>query len=341
MAVPPTRSRRGRPRKAGPVLPAHVDAFLDMLVAERGAAANTREAYARDLIDAGHWLAGRGVTLDTAGTEDLRGYLDHLAINGGGGEDGPAPAAPRTLARRLSALRQFYRFLVAEGWRTDDPASALDSPRQGRPLPKVLSEAEVERLIDTARRRGGADGLRLVALLEVLYASGLRVSELVGLPLTAILRDGRGLLVRGKGGKERLVPLSDPARAALAAYLPLRGAFLVPGRTAKQEPFLFPSRSSDAGHLTRQRFAQLLKELAIMAGIDHEKVSPHVLRHAFATHLLDHGADLRAVQKMLGHADIATTQIYTHVANERLRQVVEEHHPLARTSPAPRRKRSE
>lgn len=329
----PVKARRGRPRKAAPApLPAHVDAFLDMLVAERGAADNTREAYARDLIDAGHWLTGRGVTLDTAGTEDIRGYLAHLAVHGGGGEDGPSPAAPRTLARRLSALRQFYRFLVAEGRRLDDPSSALDSPRQGRPLPKVLSEGEVVRLIDTARCRGGPDGLRLVALLEVLYASGLRVSELVGLPLTAILRDGRGLLVRGKGGKERLVPLSDPARDALAAYLPLRGAFLVPGRVAKQELFLFPSRSSDAGHLTRQRFAQLLKELAMAAGIDHEKVSPHVLRHAFATHLLDHGADLRAVQKMLGHADIATTQIYTHVANERLRQVVEEHHPLARAA---------
>ncbi len=172
-----------------------------------------------------------------------------------------------------------------------------------------------------------------MALLETLYATGLRVSELVGLPLTAILRDGRGLMVRGKGGKERIVPLSDPARAAVAAYLPLRGHFMVPGREARQQPFLFPSRSSTDGHLTRQRFAQLLKELAVESGVDPETVSPHVLRHAFATHLLDGGADLRAVQKMLGHADIATTQIYTHVAGDRLKAVVEQHHPLAKRGP--------
>lgn len=318
-------ARRGRPCKPRPVSAVPLlDAFLDMLTAERGAALNTRQAYARDLTDAAQWLAQRGVTLDRAGTDDLRAYLTHLSVG-----DGGAPA-PRTVARRLSAFRQFFRFLVSEGRRTDDPASSLDSPKQGRPLPKILSEAEVERMIDTARARGGPDGARLVALLEVLYATGLRVSELVGLPLSAILRDGRGLIVRGKGGKERMVPLSDPARAAIAAYLPLRSAFLLPEREAMQARFLFPSRSSADGHLTRQRFAQALKNLAIEAGIDPEKVSPHVLRHAFATHLIDHGADLRSVQKMLGHADIATTQIYTHVVAERLRKVVVEHHPLAK-----------
>lgn len=318
--------RRGRPCKPRPLAASpHIDAFLDMLTAERGAAANTRMAYERDLADLGRWLAQRGTPLDRAGTEDLRGYLAFQTRN-----DAPEPPAPRTIARRLSAMRQFYRFLVSEGLRADDPASALDSPKQGRSLPKILTEAEVNAMIATAEARGGPEGLRLVALLEVLYATGLRVSELVGLPMTAILRDGRGLVVRGKGGKERMVPLSDPAVAALADYLPLRGHFVVPGREAAQTPFLFPSRSSTDGHLTRQRFAQLLKELAVESNIDPEKVSPHVLRHAFATHLLDHGADLRSVQKMLGHADIATTQIYTHVVTERLRAVMREHHPLAR-----------
>ncbi|PWC34409.1 site-specific tyrosine recombinase XerD [Azospirillum sp. TSO35-2] len=318
----PTK-RRGRPCKPRTLATSpHVDAFLDMLTAERGAAVNTRLAYERDLADLGRWLAQRGLPLEDAGTEDLRAYLAVQSKEG----------APRTVARRLSALRQFYRFLLAEGRRVDDPASPLDSPKQGRPLPKILTEAEVTAMIATAEARGGAEGLRLVALLEVLYATGLRVSELVGLPMTAIMRDGRGLLVRGKGGKERMVPLSDPALTALAAYIPLRGHFVVPsaGAEAAPSPFLFPSRSSGEGHLTRQRFAQILKQLAIDSGIDPEKVSPHVLRHAFATHLLDHGADLRSVQKMLGHADIATTQIYTHVVTERLKRVMHDHHPLAR-----------
>ncbi|WP_395458814.1 site-specific tyrosine recombinase XerD [Azospirillum melinis] len=318
-------SRRGRPCKPRPLATSpHLDAFLDMLTAERGAAVNTRLAYERDLADLGRWLAQRSVALEAAGTEDLRAYLAVQSKDG----------APRTVARRLSAMRQFYRFLLSEGRRTDDPASPLDSPKQGRPLPKILTEAEVGAMLSTAEARGGPEGLRLVALLEVLYATGLRVSELVGLPMTAIMRDGRGLLVRGKGGKERMVPLSDPALAALAGYIPFRGHFIPPGAGAGGEaghsPFLFPSRISAEGHLTRQRFAQLLKQLAIDAGIDPEKVSPHVLRHAFATHLLDHGADLRSVQKMLGHADIATTQIYTHVVTERLKKVMHDHHPLAR-----------
>lgn len=318
------RGRPGKPRTA-PLSP-HVDAFLDMLTAERGAALNTRQAYERDLTDAADRLKREGVALENALTDHLRGYLDDLAQ--GGGRDG-APTAPRTVARRLSALRQFYRFLVSEGRRADDPSSTLDSPRQGRPLPKILTETEVRLLIDKAQERGGPEGLRLVALLEVLYASGLRVSELVGLPMSAIMRDGRGLTVRGKGGKDRVVPLSPPAWAAVQAYLPHRRHFMSPGREARQGLFLFPSRAAEDGYLTRQRFAQILKELASTAGVDPAKVSPHVLRHAFATHLLDRGADLRSVQKMLGHADIATTQIYTHVVGERLKQVVHRHHPLA------------
>ncbi|MBV8777794.1 MAG: tyrosine recombinase [Alphaproteobacteria bacterium] len=234
--------------------------------------------------------------------------------------------APRTLARRLSTIRQFYRFLLTEGVRSDDPSGGLDAPRLGQPLPKLLSEAEVARLIDTAAAWPAEEGLRLRCILELLYATGLRVSELVTLPLAAAQHDPRFMLVRGKGGKERMVPLSAPSRAALAAYLTCRAGFLTNGKPSR---FLFPSRGRD-GHLTRQRCGQLLKELALGAGLDPARLSPHVLRHAFASHLLDHGADLRSVQQMLGHADIATTQIYTHVQGERLRRLVETAHPLAR-----------
>lgn len=295
-----------------------------MLVAERGASANTRDAYRRDLIDVARYLkVHHGPALDRAATDDLRGYLDFL------GRGGAGAAAVRTVARRLSAIRQYYRFLVSEGRRTEDPASVLDTPRLGRPLPKILTEADVALLLAGAAERGGPEGRRLVALLELLYATGLRVSELVGLPLAALTRDGRALIVKGKGGKERMVPLSQPAKEALAAYLPDRAWFMAPGREERQRHLLFPSRSS-GGTLTRQRFGQLLKELAVEVGLDPAKVSPHVLRHCFATHLLDHGADLRSVQKMLGHADIGTTQIYTHVAGDRLKRTVETHHPLAR-----------
>ncbi len=297
-----------------------------MLIAERGVSTNTLHAYRRDVADLSAFLHRTGRTLEDASTEHLRDYLRDLAERPGGGP----VLAGRTVARRLSAVRQFYRFMVSEDRRTDDPAAAIDSPKLGRSLPKVLSEADVDLLLAAAARRPGADGVRLVALLETLYATGLRVSELVGLPLAAIARDGQVLLVRGKGGKERLVPLSDPARAALAGYLGIRDRFLVPARLARQAPFLFPSRRSREGYLTRQRFAQLLKELAIDAGIDPQRVSPHVLRHAFATHMLNRGADLRSVQKMLGHADISTTQIYTHVLGERLNRLVNDHHPLAK-----------
>jgi len=317
-----TGARRGRPPKPRPVLAPDVDAFLDMLTAERAAANNTREAYGADLERLTDHLRERGADFATATTDDLRSWLERMVVD--------ERAAPRTTARRLSALRQFFKFMLSEGRRTDDPSTMLDGPGPGRPLPKILSEGEVTALIDAANTYDGTERARLTALLEILYGTGLRVSELVGLRVTAPTRDGRALIVRGKGGKERMVPLSEPARDALAAWLPHRPAFLVPGREALQRPYLFPSRSSEEGHLTRQRFAQILKEMAVKAGVPPSKVSPHVLRHAFATHLLDHGADLRAVQKMLGHADIATTQIYTHVAGERLRRVVLEHHPLAR-----------
>ncbi len=303
-----------------------------MMAAERGAAANTLEAYRRDLADLGGWLAERGIAVDGAGTDDLRAYLEALARRRGA--RGGVTAA-RTAGRRLSALRQFHRFLVSEGLRADDPTAAIDSPRLGRPLPKLLSEAEVAALIDVAAAHARdparmAAGHRMLALLETLYATGLRVSELVGLPLAALDREGRWILVRGKGGKDRLVPLSEPARDALVAWLPYRRAFMVRGQEARQARFLFPSRTARGGCLTRQRVGQLLKALAVEAGLDPARISPHVLRHAFATHLLDHGADLRAVQTMLGHADIATTEIYTHVAGAGRRRLIEAAHPLAR-----------
>ncbi|HVI90871.1 MAG TPA: site-specific tyrosine recombinase XerD [Dongiaceae bacterium] len=298
----------------------HLGAFLEMLTAERNAADNTRAAYKRDLQDVAAFLKKRDRDLSAATTEDLRDYLSLLAGN---------DMRPTTAARRLSALRQFFKFIHGEGWRSDDPTAALDSPKLGRPLPKLLSEEEMTRLIATCAALDGAEGLRLTALTELLYASGLRVSELVALPLAAVLRDQPFLIVRGKGAKERMVPLNAAAKTALSAYLDIRTGFLAKG--TKTSPWLFPSRSAE-GHLTRQRFGQMLKEIALKAEIDPATISPHVLRHAFATHLLDHGADLRALQKMLGHADIATTQIYTHVASSRLKELVARHHPLATTA---------
>jgi integrase/recombinase XerD len=292
-----------------------------MLAAERGAARLTLTAYRNDLLDVAGFLARGGQALEKADAAALHDYLAAARTR---------RLAPRTLARRLSAIRQFYRFLLSDGARADDPTSGLDSPRLGRPLPKVLSEAEVARLIETAAAWPGEEGARLRCILELLYATGLRVSELVGLPLAAAQRDPRLMLVRGKGGKERLVPLSPPAREALAAWLECRKRLLPKGQPSR---WLFPSRGAE-GHLTRQRCGQLLKELALAAGLDPARLSPHVLRHAFASHLLDHGADLRSVQQMLGHADIATTQIYTHVQSERLRRLVETAHPLARRSRA-------
>jgi integrase/recombinase XerD len=289
--------------------------FIEMLSAERGASRNTEAAYSADLRDLEAFLARRKQKPLNADVEALRAYLkslDHVGMT------------PRTVARRLSVIRQFFRFLLAERLRKDDPASTLDSPRLGRPLPKVLSREEVDRLIEAGHR--GDDHGRMATLLEILYATGLRVSELVTLPLASVERDPTALVVRGKGEKERLVPLSDPARSAIASWLHVRAAQLDENETSR---FLFPSRGR-AGHLTRQRFAQLLKEAALAAGLDPARVSPHVLRHAFASHLLEGGADLRSVQLMLGHADIATTQVYTHVLDEKLRALVQDKHPLAR-----------
>jgi integrase/recombinase XerD len=317
MRIPQHATRHAALHHTRPTASRHVSSFLEMLAAERNAATNTQLAYRRDLEDFEEFLERREHDAGSADARDIRDYMARLNHAG---------MSPRTAARRLSALRQFHRFLIAEGIRPDDPMTAVDSPKLGRPLPKILSEEDVKRLIAAARTRKGVEGKRLTALLEVLYAGGLRVSELVTLPLAAVARDGRFLIVRGKGNKERLVPLSEPARDALASYQEVRHTYLHDGDASR---FMFPSRGV-AGHLTTARVAQLLKELAIAAGLDPSQVSPHVLRHAFASHLIDHGADLRAVQQMLGHADIATTQIYTHVASERLKRLVHEHHPLAR-----------
>jgi integrase/recombinase XerD len=300
-----------------------VDAFLEMMAAERAAAANTLKAYAKDLADAHAFLAARATDLAAAGAEDIEAYFAALGARG---------LAPATAARRRAALRQFYRFVLGERWREDDPSRRVDAPKKGRPLPKVLSRAEVEALIAAASDKDGAGGLRLACMIELIYASGLRISELLALPLNALLRDPAYLIVKGKGGKERLAPLNTAARTAVKAYLPVRPAFFPKNVTAggvKDSPWLFPSRGA-GGRLTARRMAQLLDEAAVAAGIDAARVSPHVLRHAFATHLLEGGADLRAVQTLLGHADIATTQIYTHVAEDRLREVVQTKHPLGR-----------
>lgn len=298
---------------------AHVETFLEMMAAERGASARTLDAYRRDLDDLSAFLAN---DIAEAGANDLRGYLASLKR---------AARAPRTSARRLSCLRQFYKFLYSEGVRKDDPTDALDSPRLGRSLPKFLSEEEVDGLLAAARRLEGVKALRATALLELLYATGLRVSELVALPLAAVRGNGAALkpaiIVRGKGDKERLIPVGEAAREALAAYLGVRDAFM-PAKT-KASPRLFPA-SARAGHLTRGSFFLLLKDIAVQAGIPPSRVSPHVLRHSFATHLLARGADLRSLQQMLGHADISTTQIYTHVLDERLKSLVRTSHPLAK-----------
>lgn len=291
-----------------------------MLGAERGLARNSLEAYGNDLADFSGFLIAQHENPEQVGATALRRYVQGLSDAG---------LKPATMARRISALRQFFRFLASEGIRADDPSALLDAPKRGRPLPKLLSEAEVDRLLAGARRLRDdpAESARLTALLEILYATGLRVSELVGLRFPPFGDDPRFLLVRGKGNKERLVPLSAPARSALLDYAKdWRGEFIT---TRQASPWLFPSRG-ESGHLTRQRFGQLLKDLAVAAKIDPAKVSPHVLRHAFASHLLAHGADLRAVQKMLGHADISTTQIYTHVLEARKQALVQAHHPLAK-----------
>jgi integrase/recombinase XerD len=302
--------------------PRLVELFLDMLASERGGAKNTLAAYARDLEDLQSFLAGKRRTVATATTSDLRVYLGDLAERG---------FKPASVARRLSAIRQLYRFLYAENHRRDDPAAILEGPKRGRPLPKVLAVDEVDRLIAAARAaatdgepRERLRGQRLYCLLELLYATGLRVSELVSLPASAARRNERMLIVRGKGGKERVVPLNETARSAMRDY----ATMLAEVQEQQASKWLFPS-FGETGHLTRQHVARELKSLAASAGLRAAQVSPHVLRHAFASHLLHNGADLRVVQTLLGHADISTTQIYTHVLDDRLKSLVRDLHPLS------------
>ncbi len=324
-------ARPGRPAMPKPDLSKWVDSFLDMLTTERGAALNTRHAYWRDLADVSLYLREqRKKEIENATGDDLKAYLQDLSNKIHTKGQNKNQIAVRTVARRLSALRQFYGYLVSENIRQEDPTTNIESPKQTRTLPKTLNEGEVDGLIKAAAEQGGAESVRLVCLLEMLYATGLRVSELVGLPLSAIAEGNQFIMVEGKGGRERMVPLSDPAQKALTRYMEIRNQFVSIDEAGRQSQWLFPSRTSDSGHLTRQRFAQLLKDLARTAKIDEERVSPHILRHAFATHLLANGADLRAVQKMLGHADIATTQIYTHIIGKKLKKTVEEKHPLAK-----------
>ncbi len=324
-------ARPGRPAMPKPELNPLVESFLDMLTTERGAALNTRQAYWRDLADVSQYLRNtKNTDIDVATTDQIKAYLKNLSEKANTKGTNNSKIAVRTIARRLSALRQFYRFLVSEGTREDDPTSTIESPKQGKTLPKTLSEEEVTRLIETAGKKETAEGKRLVCLLEMIYATGLRVSELVGLPMSALGENKEFLIVSGKAGRERMVPLSDPAQKSLQKYLDARSKHIEEGSSDKNK-WLFPSKTSGSGHLTRQRFAQLLKDLAKEAEIEEGRVSPHVLRHAFATHLLSNGADLRSVQKMLGHADIATTQVYTHILGDKMQKTVEEKHPLAKT----------
>jgi len=301
-----------------------ISTFLDALAADGGAARNTLLAYGRDLRDLADWADRKAIAFDRVARADLENYLVHCDAQG---------LAQATRARRLSSLRQMFAFAYAEGWRADDPASRLTGPGKGKRLPKTLSLEDVEALLQAGRAHGRTDQdrLRNACLMEMLYATGLRVSELVSLPVAAVRGDPRMILVRGKGGKDRMVPLSEPARLALSSWLSAwEGQASALRAARKPEPrFLFPARGRE-GHLSRVAFFLLLKEIALKAGLDPAQVSPHVLRHAFATHLLAGGADLRAIQTLLGHADVSTTEIYTHVLEERLRALVLDHHPLAR-----------
>lgn len=291
-----------------------IDAFLEMMQAERGIALRTQEAYHRDLWDLRTYLQTQNIPLENAQQADLEGYLRYVAKQG---------LAAKTQARRISAIREFYRFLYSEGRLLKNPVDYILSPKVGKSLPKYLSEAEITLLIEAAQQ----ESIRLYTLLEVAYAAGLRVSELVGLPVQAVPEEGRQLFVIGKGGKERVVPINQKARQALEKWLIIRET-----RQKRPSKWLFPS-SGRTGHLTRDAFYKELKDLALKVGIDPDRVSPHVLRHSFASHLVAHDADLRSVQKMLGHADIATTEIYTHIMSDRLKKVVEKSHPLAYTVP--------
>jgi integrase/recombinase XerD len=291
----------------------HIEAFLEMIAAERGAARNTLSAYRRDLLDFAAFATTRGQTASTADDETLRRYMGSLDDTG---------LKPRTAARRLSAMRQFHRFLLREQVRPDDPTGTLDSPGLPATLPKYLTEQEVDALLAVAEKRPGRRGAVAIAVLEILYSTGMRVTELLNLPRTALTGDAVLLLIKGKGGKERMAPLSDRARAAAQRLV---------AATEATSRYLFPGRDPKVP-LTRQAFFLMVKQIALEAGLDPARVSPHVLRHSFASHMLAHGADLRSLQMLLGHSDISTTQIYTHVMGERLRRLVEAHHPLARST---------
>ena len=300
-----------------------IAAFLDAQAAERGAATNTQLAYARDLSDFVDWLSGRNTTLTSAQKTDVESYLVHCDAQG---------LAKSTRARRLSAIKQLYRFCFEEGFRGDNPAVQINGPGRDKRLPKTLSTEEVDCLLEAAAEHGRkqADKLRNTCLMQLLYATGMRVSELVSLPMSSAKGDPRMLLIKGKGGKERMVPLSPPARTALRGWLTVRetdeDTARAEGKAASS--YLFPSRGK-SGHLTRHAFYVLIKDLAVKGGVSPQKVTPHTLRHAFATHLLANGADLRAIQTFLGHADVSTTEIYTHVLEERLKELVLDHHPMA------------
>ena len=301
-----------------------ISTFLAAITAEENAARNTQEAYGRDLLDFAGWVGANGCDSMTLTKDDIETYILRCADTG---------LAQSTRARRLSAIKTFYRFAYEEGWRSDNPAIKITGPGRAKRLPKTLSQDEVTRLLDAARSMGKTADMRCrdTCLMELLYATGMRVSELVSLTMMATRGDPRMILVLGKGGKERMVPLSNPARVALAEWIKLRDRDEDAKRMAGKPPSdrLFPSRAA-VGHLTRQSFFVLVKNLAVHAGVSPDTVTPHVLRHAFATHLLAGGADLRAIQTMLGHADLSSTEIYTHVLEERLKSLVQDHHPLAR-----------
>ena len=294
-----------------------VEQFIEMLIAERGVTTNTSQAYLSDISHFHNFLSNSQKPAEAANNDDIRSYIKHQSALG---------ISSKSIARHLSTLRQFFKFLQSEDIRTDNPTLDIEGPKTPRSLPKIISEREVDALLNLAHKFKSPEGLRLTCLLEIAYATGLRVTELVSLPETAVLGQSGVLFVTGKGGKERMVPLTSTAIKAIASYREVRHIFLKTSTTSK---FLFPSRSNQ-GYLTRRRLGQLLKELATKVGIKSDKISPHILRHAFATHLLNNGADLRSLQKMLGHSDISTTQIYTHVLKDRLSLVVSSYHPLAK-----------
>ena len=327
-------ARPGRPAKPRPNVSNWINSFLEMMVSEKGAAQNTVAAYDRDLIHIDLFMQERGTTIDKAKSTDFKAYIDQLSNTVQIKGDRQNKTTARTVSRRISAARQFYKFIISEDIREDDPTSTIEAPKQKRTLPKILTEDEINHAITTAGLKGNASSKRLVCLLEMIYSTGLRVSELVGLPLSTYQHDSQFMIVEGKGGRERMVPLTPTAQKSLSDYVSVRERFIGEGDDGTQANWLFPSKTSIKGHLTRQRFAQMLKDLSKAADFPMGKLSPHAIRHSFATHLLKNGADLRAVQKMLGHADIATTQIYTQMLDEEVNQKVQDSHPLSKASTA-------